>query len=107
MCHTNVLYILAAIGVLMLLTHGWRVVISTKPYLFAAGAFAAMSYEIIYAIVDYNRFMLQTSKDNVHFSVLSKWGWLQNLLAERVRYVEWFNAGGARIAPRTLLLQLL
>jgi 4-amino-4-deoxy-L-arabinose transferase-like glycosyltransferase len=106
MCHTNLLYMLAAIAVLMLLRDGWNVIRTAKPYVFAAGAFAAMAYEIIYAIVDYNRFMVQTSKDNVHFGVLSKWGWWHNLLAERVRYVDWFNAGGAKIAPRTLLLEL-
>src|SRR5437868_1107242 len=47
MCHTNILYMLAAIGLLILLRDGWRALRSKKLYLFAASAFAVMAYEII------------------------------------------------------------
>src|ERR1044072_7547420 len=52
MCHTNLIYMLAVILSLMLLKHGWRAVKSISLYLFAAGAFLVMSYEIIYDIID-------------------------------------------------------
>src|SRR5262245_21898054 len=91
MCHTNLLYALVMIGVLMLLKDGWRVVRTAKPYLFGAGAFAAMSYEIIYDLIDYNNFLAQNRADPAHFRVLDRWGWWTNLQHETVRYSDWYN----------------
>lgn len=106
MCHTNALYMPCVIAALMLFGHGLKVLKTSKPYLFAAGSLAAMSYEIIYAIVDYRNFKLQTQRDNVHFSVLEPSGWLHNLVSEPARYAEWFDARGARIAADTTLLHI-
>lgn len=106
MCHTNLLYILCIIAALMLLRHGWKILKIPKPYLFTAGALAVMSYEIIYDIVDYQNFVLQNRKDDLHFRVLENWGWWHNLLAEPTRYAQWFDARGARIAPQLELLHL-
>lgn len=106
MCHTNALYMLCVVAVLMLLRHGLKLLKSGRPYLFASGALAAMSYEIIFAIVDYHNFRLQTRRDDVHFGVLEPLGWLRNLAAERVRYADWFEARGARFVPGTTLLHV-
>lgn len=91
MCHTNVLYILAAIGTLMTLRHGWRIIRAGSAYQFAAGAFAVMAYEIIYDILDYKNFILQNRHDDMHFGVLNVWGWMSNLLDEPTRYARWYN----------------
>jgi 4-amino-4-deoxy-L-arabinose transferase-like glycosyltransferase len=104
MSHTNVLYILAVIAALMLLEDRWKLFRKGKLYLFGAGALAAMGYEIVFALVDYKNFLLQTRKDDVHFRVLEPMGWLNNLTTEPARYVEWFKAHGARIDTATLLL---
>jgi 4-amino-4-deoxy-L-arabinose transferase-like glycosyltransferase len=93
MCHINVLYIVGGIGLLILLTEGWRVLSSTKLYVFAASALAVAAYEIIYAIVDYQNLMLQNRGDEVHFRVLEVGGLWQNLLEERLRYVKWYTGG--------------
>jgi 4-amino-4-deoxy-L-arabinose transferase-like glycosyltransferase len=106
MCHTNLLYMPCVIAALMLLTHGWKILKTGKPYLFAAGTLAAMAYEIAYDIIDYKNFILQNRGDDVHFRVLQPLGWLNNLLAEPARYVQWFNARGAKVAPQTALLHL-
>lgn len=106
MCHTNLIYILTVIFALMLLRDGWRVLKSAKPYWFAAGAFAAMAYEIIYDLIDYRNFILQNRRDDIHFRVLEPWGWWHNLLAEPARYAQWLDARGAKIVPGTALLRL-
>ncbi|HSB11005.1 MAG TPA: glycosyltransferase family 39 protein [Blastocatellia bacterium] len=106
MSHTTLLYMILVVGVLMLLRHGWKILKTSKPYVFAAGALAAMSYEIVFAVVDYKNFILQTRKDDVHFGVLEHSGWLRNLVSEPIRYVEWFEGHGARIAPHMALLHL-
>ncbi|HTG14146.1 MAG TPA: glycosyltransferase family 39 protein, partial [Blastocatellia bacterium] len=106
MCHTNLLYMPCVIAALMLLTDGWKILKTRKPYLFAAGTLAAMAYEIVYDIIDYKNFLLQNRKDDVHFRVLEPLGWLNNLLAEPARYVQWFNGRGAKVAPQTALLHL-
>lgn len=103
MCHTNVLYILAAIGVLMLFRHGWRVIRTGSVYQFAAGAFAVMAYEIIYDIIDYKNFLLQNRQDDMHFGVLNFGGWWRNLLEEPSRYERWYNGFLKISAPVTLL----
>jgi 4-amino-4-deoxy-L-arabinose transferase-like glycosyltransferase len=106
MCHTNLLYMPCVIAALMLLTRGWKILKTGKPYLFAGGMLAAMAYEIAYDIIDYRNFMLQNRSDDVHFRVLQPLGWLNNLLAEPARYVQWFNGRGAKIPPQTALLHL-
>jgi 4-amino-4-deoxy-L-arabinose transferase-like glycosyltransferase len=91
MCHTNVLYTLAAIGALMLLDHGWRIARAKGLCLFAAGAFAVMAYEIVYDIIDSKNFLSQNRQDDMHFNVLNVWGWWGNLLDEPTRYERWYN----------------
>ena len=106
MCHTNLVYILAVIFALMFLRDGWRVLKSAKPYWFGAAALGVMAYEIIYDLVDYRNFILQNRRDDIHFRVLEPLGWWLNLKAEPERYVQWFNARGARIVPGTALIQI-
>lgn len=105
MCHTNVLYILAAIVVLMLFRQGWRIIRTGSVYQFAAGAFAVMAYEIIYDIIDYKNFLLQNRQDDMHFGVLDFWGWWSNLLEEPTRYEKWYN-GFLKIATSVTLLHV-
>jgi len=106
MSHTNVLYIFAVIAALMLLKDRWKLFRKGKLYAFAAGALASMAYEIVFALVDYKNFLLQTRKDDVHFRVLEPMGWLNNLITEPARYVLWFEARGVRIGSSTLLLHV-
>jgi 4-amino-4-deoxy-L-arabinose transferase-like glycosyltransferase len=106
MCHTNLLCVLAVIAALMTLTHGWKVVTLAKPYLFSAGALLVMAYEIAYDILDYPNFAAQNRRDDLHFRVLENWGWWQNLLAEPARYLQWWEARGARIAVDPLLVRV-
>jgi 4-amino-4-deoxy-L-arabinose transferase-like glycosyltransferase len=93
MCHVNILYMVGAIGLLILLREGWRAFSSTKLYLFAGSALLVIAYEIIYAIVDYPNFLLQNRGDDVHFRVFARGGLWQNLIEERLRYVKWYNGG--------------
>jgi 4-amino-4-deoxy-L-arabinose transferase-like glycosyltransferase len=85
MCHTNILYMLIAIGLLILLREGLR-----ELYLFAGSALAVMAYEIIYDIVDYKNFLLQNRGDELHFRILSRAGLWQNLVEEQLRYGKWY-----------------
>jgi 4-amino-4-deoxy-L-arabinose transferase-like glycosyltransferase len=93
MCHTNILYMLAAIGLLILLRDGWRAFVSRKLYLFATSAFVVMAYEIIYDLIDYKNFGLQNRGDDLHFRILEPQGWWQNILDERLRYQKWYTGG--------------
>ena len=93
MCHTNMLYMIAAVGLLILLRDGWRAFISKKLYLFGLSAFAVMAYEVIYVLIDYKNFLLQNRGDDVHFRVLDAGGLWQNLLEERLRYMKWLTGG--------------
>ncbi len=93
MCHTNILYMVGAICMLILLTEGWRAFSSKKLYLFAGGAFAVMAYEVVYDLIDYKNFVLQNRGDDVHFGVLRRSGLWQNFLGERERYVRWYTGG--------------
>lgn len=106
MCHTNLLYILFVIGLLELLTSGWKTIRTAKPYLFGSGALAVMAYEIIYDIIDYRNFVAQNRKDDIHFRILEPLGWWHNLQAEPLRYKQWLDARGAKIAPEITLLQV-
>ncbi len=105
MCHTSILYMVCAICLLMLLSEGWRIFASKKLYQFVAGAFAVMSYEVVYDIVDYKRFLTQYRGDEHHFGVLSLSGWWANLLDEPARYARWYTASDVMFwnVPRTLL----
>jgi len=93
MCHTNILYMVGAIGLLILLRDGWRAFTSRKLYLFTGSALAVMAYEIVYDIVDYQNFRLQNRGDDLHFRVLEYSGWVQNILEERLRYQKWYVGG--------------
>ena len=104
MCHTNALYMLGAIGLLMMLARGWRVLRERSLYQFTLAALAVIAYEAVYDIVDYKNFVLQNRDDELHFGVFERWGWLKNLTGEGKRYWSW-TAGSADFAgvPRTTL----
>ncbi len=93
MSHTNMLYMIGAIGLLILMREGWRAFSSRKLYLFGLSALAVMAYEIIYDLIDYKNFLLQNRGDDVHFRVLDSGGLWQNLLEERLRYLKWYTGG--------------
>jgi 4-amino-4-deoxy-L-arabinose transferase-like glycosyltransferase len=105
MCHTSILYMLGALLLLMLLHDGWRLFASKRLYQFAGGAFAVMSYEIVYDILDYKNLLAQYRGDEHHFGVLTLAGWWSNLLDEPTRYVNWYTAYDVTFynIPRTLL----
>ncbi len=104
MCHTNILYMIGAIGLLMLLRDGWRIVKSHKLYLFAASAFLMMAYEIVSVLVDRENFLQQNRADKLHFQVLEGGGWMQNVWREQKRYLLWRTGGEMFLnVPRTLL----
>lgn len=104
MSHTNMLYMVGAIGALMLFRRGWRIITSKSLYQFSFAALVVMAYEIIYDIIDYKNFALQNRDDRLHFGILEQWGWWKNLLGEAKRYLKWY-AGGAMFTniPRTTL----
>lgn len=106
MCHTNLLYIIAVILALMLIKRGWRAVKSSRLYIFGAGAFACMAYEIIYDIIDYRNFISQNQRDTIHFRILEPLGWLANIAEEPVRYIKWFEARGLKLAPGPALVRI-
>lgn len=101
MCHTNGLYMIGVIGLLILIRHGWSALKSKEIYQFSFSALAVMSYEIVYDIIDYKNFVLQNREDKLHFKLLGQWG---NVLKETRRYLRWY-AGSAMFPslPRTLL----
>jgi 4-amino-4-deoxy-L-arabinose transferase-like glycosyltransferase len=104
MCHTNILYMLAGIGALMLLRHGWAIFRDKKLYQFAVSAFAVMSYEIIYDLADLKNFLLQNRDDHLHFGLLEKGGWWTNLVGEADRLNAWYAGGRMFLnVPRTTL----
>ncbi|MEK6325165.1 MAG: glycosyltransferase family 39 protein [Acidobacteriota bacterium] len=91
MSHTNILYMLGAICLLILIRDGWRALSSKKLYIFVASALAVMAYEIVYDIIDYKNFLLQNRGDDVHFRILEHKGWLHNLFEEQLRYQKWYQ----------------
>lgn len=93
MCHTNILYMVAAICLLIVLGEGWRAFRSKKLYVFAGSALAVMAYEIVYDLIDYKNFLLQNRGDDLHFRVLGYAGFWQNLLEEELRYGKWYAGG--------------
>jgi 4-amino-4-deoxy-L-arabinose transferase-like glycosyltransferase len=93
MSHTNMLYMIGAICLLILWKGGWRAFASSKLYLFVASALAVMAYEIVYVLIDYKNFLLQNRGDDVHFRLLSGGGLWQNLVEEITRYQKWFAGG--------------
>ena len=64
MCHTNILYIIIAIGLLILIDDGWRALKQSRLYLFGLSAFAVMAYEVVYDLIDYRNFTLQNRGDD-------------------------------------------
>jgi 4-amino-4-deoxy-L-arabinose transferase-like glycosyltransferase len=93
MSHTNMLYMIGAVCLLILMRGGWRAFSSRRLYLFGASALAVMVYEIVYDLIDYKNFLLQNRGDDVHFGVLTSGGLWQNLLEERLRYLKWYTGG--------------
>ena len=93
MSHTNMLYMIGAVGLLMVMREGWRTLASKKLYLFGLSALAVMAYEIVYDLIDYKNFLLQNRGDDVHFRALDAGGLWQNLLEERLRYQKWYGGG--------------
>jgi hypothetical protein len=91
MSHTNILYMLGAIWLLMLLSHGKGVFRRTKLYQFTGGAFVVMAYEILYDLIDYKNFRLQNRGDTLHFGVFELWGWWMNISGEPMRYWRWWR----------------
>jgi len=91
--NNNMVYMIGAIGLLILLRDGWRAFKSSKIYLFSLSALAVMSYELIYDILDYKNFVLQNRGDDLHFRLMERGGLWQNLLEEQVRYIKWFTGG--------------
>lgn len=95
MCHTTILYMFCALGLLILVRNGRRAFTTNRLYLYAGSALAVMSYEIIYALVDYQNFRLQNSGDKAHFTALSFSGLWDNFIHEPLRYQSWFGGGEA------------
>ena len=93
MCHTNILYMIGVICLLILAREGRRALSSRNLYLFLSSSVVVMAYEIVYDIVDWKNFVLQNRGDEVHFRILEYKGWLQNLLEERLRYQKWYAGG--------------
>ena len=89
MSHTNVLYMLGAICLLMLLRQGLRLIKTAKLYQLAGGALAVMAYEIIYDVIDWKNFLLQNRADSLHFSLIEGGGWWRNIAGEIGRYRLW------------------
>lgn len=101
MCHTNALYMIGAIGFLILIRHGFGAFKTKEIYQFSISALALMAYEIVYDIIDYKNFQLQNREDKLHFKLLGQW---ENVLREIRRYAHWY-AGSVVFPslPRTLL----
>lgn len=93
MCHTNILYMIGGIGLLIVLKEGRHAFRSKKLYVFAGSAFVVMAYEIVYDLIDYKNFLLQNRGDDLHFRVLGYAGFWQNLLEEKTRYARWYTGG--------------
>ena len=93
MCHTNVIYMVAAICLLILLNEGWRAVRSKNLYVFAGSAFVVAAYELVYGLIDYKNWVLQNRGDELHFRILEYSGWLSNIVEERFRYQKWYLGG--------------
>ena len=91
MSHTNILYMMGAICLLMLLRQGLRIFASPKLYQFLGGAFAVMAYEIVYDILDWQNFLLQNRADSLHFSLIEGGGWWRNIVGEIGRYRLWYQ----------------
>jgi 4-amino-4-deoxy-L-arabinose transferase-like glycosyltransferase len=105
MCHSSILYMIAAIALLMLMRDGWRLFRQSKLYLFLASAFAVMAYEVVYILTDWRNARLQYRNDDLHFNIFSPSGLWENLLDEPRRYARWYAAYDVYFpnVPRTLL----
>ncbi|PYP83655.1 MAG: hypothetical protein DMF61_22560 [Blastocatellia bacterium AA13] len=105
MCHSSIVYMLAAICLLMFVRRGFAVFKTANLYKFACAALAVIAYELVYIAFDFTNFKLQYRDDNLHFEVFSPLGWWYNLLDEPRRYVRWYNAYDVAFpnVPRTLL----
>src|SRR5262245_55995108 len=91
MCHPSILYMVIAIGLLMLISRGWSLLTDRSLYQYAAGILAACLYEIAYDAIDYKNLLQQYRGDNLHFGILSVAGLWSNLLEEPTRYIRWYR----------------
>jgi 4-amino-4-deoxy-L-arabinose transferase-like glycosyltransferase len=92
--HPNVLYVVAAILLLMLLRRGFRVLKSKDLVLFATALCAVLAYTVISCLANYQDLRLQYRDDEVHFWIFSGRIWWQNILAEPDRYKAWYDGAG-------------
>ncbi len=97
MTHTNVLYLLLAVGVLILIRRGRQALTSKPLYLFSGSALAVMSYEIISDVTDLANVRLQYRGDRAHFNLFSAEGIWKSLMTEPNRYERWY--AGAEVFP--------
>lgn len=95
--HTNVIYLLVAIGLLILLKRGKRAFSSTPLYLFGGSAIAVIAYEIVSDLTDLANVRLQYHGDRAHFTSATGGGILTGLMTEPSRYKNWY--GGAEVFP--------
>ena len=106
MCHTNALYILPAIGLLIVLRRGWRFYASGAIYQFFGGALVVMAYEMVYDVLGYATVRQQYHGDKAHFGLFEAEGILSNLLNEQARYRVWYSGGELTIGVPLILLHL-
>src|SRR5262249_6990939 len=97
MVHTNLLYVPAAIALLMLMREGRRVLTRKPLYQFGGAALAVVAYEIIYDLLDYKNVQLQYHGDRAHFSLHSPADLVNNVVLEYRRYASWYH--GADLVP--------
>ena len=97
MTHTNVLYLLGVVVVLILFRRGKRALTSKPLYLFSGSALAVMTYEIISDVTDLANVRLQYRGDRAHFNVLTSDGIWRSLTTESNRYERWY--AGAEVFP--------
>src|SRR5262249_25044609 len=106
MVHTNPLYVLGAIFLLILIRRGARVFVEKSLYQFGGAAFLVMSHEIVSDVLDYRNVRLQYQGDRAHFSVSSPASLLYNLTIEPRRYERWYRGGELISGGSTLLLHV-
>jgi 4-amino-4-deoxy-L-arabinose transferase-like glycosyltransferase len=106
MVHTNLLYVLGAIFLLMLMRKGARVFVDKPLYQFGGAAFLVMAYEIVSDVLDYRNVRLQYQGDRAHFSISSPAAMFDNLMMEPRRYKWWYRGGELIFGGSPVLLHI-
>src|SRR5262249_8269486 len=106
MVHTNLLYVLGAIFLLILMRRGARAFVEKSLYQFGGAAFLVMAFEIVSDVLDYRNVRLQYQGDRAHFSISSPASPLYNLMIEPRRYERWYRGGELISGGSTLLLHV-